>query len=84
MSEKRQHTAAMMRNKMLIHYGDEVYHKHNKNHLIDPPHRDILLAEPSYENGEEEETKNKRWSFKTIRNFKGRKTRTRLDKGRVH
>ena len=32
MSERSQHTAASMREKMLQRYGDDLHHKHNKNH----------------------------------------------------
>ncbi|MCX7115176.1 MAG: hypothetical protein NTW08_04650 [Gammaproteobacteria bacterium] len=44
MSERKQHTAASMREKMAIHYGEEFHHKHNKNHLIYPPHHRPKLA----------------------------------------
>lgn len=33
MSERLQRTATSMREKMLQRYGDELHHKHDKNHL---------------------------------------------------
>lgn len=83
MSEREQRTAAKMRSKMLTYYGEEHYHKHNKNHLHNPPHKKIqvflTLNKPS-----ELLTEDSKWSAKSIQDFKGRKTRKRLDKGDFH
>ena len=34
MSERTQHTSALMREHMAHRYGDEFHHKHDKRHLI--------------------------------------------------
>jgi hypothetical protein len=80
MSERLQHTAARMRTKMLTNYGEEIHHKHNKNHLHNPPHKKIQVI-LTLNNINDHPDK---WSAKTIQDFKGRKTRKRLDKGDFH
>lgn len=77
MSERSQGKSSRMREKMLSHYGTDLHHKHNKNHLSYPPN---LKLHP-----EEEATETvQKWSHKTILSFKARKTRKRLDKGHFH
>lgn len=81
MSEKQQHTALSMREKMLQRYGDELHHKHDKNHL---PYREHCRTHPvQLFNGLalEEEIHNPSGS---VRAMKLRKIRKRLDKGRFH
>lgn len=43
MSERLQHTAAMMREKMLLRYGDVIHHKHDKSHH---PYRQHCRSHP--------------------------------------
>lgn len=81
MSEKIQHTAASMREKMDMRYGDDLHHKHNKNHS---PYRLHEKTHPcnSLNGLDEEEQPN--GSTGLLRKFKLRKLRKRLDKGRFH
>lgn len=80
MSEKQQRTAASMREKMLSRYGDELHHKHNKNHT---PYRSHCRTHPvQLFNGLIDEDENV--STGSLRAFKLRKIRKRLDKGRFH
>jgi hypothetical protein len=81
MSEKTQHTAASLREKMLTRYGDELYHKHNKNHLL---YRQHCRSHPSNQNQEKDEETLLNGSTGLLREFKLRKMRKRLDKGRIH
>lgn len=81
MSDRTQGKAALMREKMLVHYGNEIHHKHNKNHLIDPPHLHFHDFKTTTLNTLEEIP---RWSHEILHDFKERKTRKRLDKGQVH
>lgn len=81
MSEKIQRTAASMREKMQNRYNDGLEHKHNKIHhsyrhhsKSHPANQPVLSPEVSSLEG----------STGLIREFKLRKTRKRLDKGRIH
>lgn len=77
MSDKIQHTAIALREKMLHRYGDETHHKHNKNHLHYRQHsksHPCHTEQPIENNG----------STGLVRQFNLRKIRKRLDKGRIH
>jgi hypothetical protein len=81
MSEKTQHTAASLREKMLHRYNDGLDHKHNKNHHS---YRHHYRSHPANQtNGKDEEVLLNE-STGLIRQFKLRKMRKRLDKGRIH
>ncbi len=81
MSEKLQHTAASMREKMLNRYGDDNPHKHNKNHQLYRQHCRShpinFLLQTKNELSENESTG-------ILRATKLRKIRKRLNKGQVH
>ena len=81
MSEKIQHTAASLREKMINRYSDGLEHKHNKNHHT---YRHHCRSHPANHNGINEEESVIDGSTGLIREFKLRKTRKRLDKGRIH
>ena len=81
MSEKQQHTAASMREKMLERYGEGLHHKHNKNHISYRKHCRSHPVHP-LNNMHTEEDQNT--STGLLREFNLRKTRKRLDKGRFH
>ncbi|WP_298624169.1 hypothetical protein [uncultured Legionella sp.] len=81
MSDKIQHTAASMREKMIHRYNDGLEHKHNKNHLL---YRRHSKSHPSILKNENEEESVTNGSTGLIREFKLRKMRKRLDKGRIH
>jgi hypothetical protein len=81
MSEKIQHTAAGLQERMATRYSDGLEHKHNKNHMSYRQHYRSHPANPNT-NKEDETTLN--GSTGLIREFKLRKTRKRLDKGRIH
>lgn len=82
MSEKIQHTAASLREKMIHRYDDGLKHKHNKNHLS---YRKHFKSHPCIQINEDEESKTKdSASTGLVREFKLRKIRKRLDKGRIH
>jgi hypothetical protein len=82
MSEKAQHTAANTREKMQQRYGDDLYHKHNKNHtpfrLHSPSHPNHVITDPK---SIDEDVYRRTGQ---VRAFKLRKIRKRLDKGRIH
>lgn len=81
MSEKTQRTAASLREKMISRYSDGLHHKHNKFHL---PYRQHCRSHPANgQNGKDEEL-DVNCSTGLIREFKLRKMRKRLDKGRIH
>ena len=80
MSEKMQRTAASLREKMLHRYNDGLNHKHNKNRHS---YRHHCRSHPITSDNDEQETI-KEGSTGLIRQFKLRKTRKRLDKGRIH
>ncbi len=81
MSEKIQHTAASLRDKMLNRYNDGLEHKHNKNHLT---YRQHYKSHPSNQRLDKDEEILINGSTGLIREFKLRKMRKRLDKGRIH
>ncbi len=81
MSDKMQHTAAGLREKMLHRYSDGLEHKHNKSHLLYRRHSKSHPSNFKNENIEESPTNG---STGLIREFKLRKMRKRLDKGRIH
>ncbi len=81
MSEKTQHTAASLREKMLHRYGDGLDHKHNKNHLS---YRQHCKSHPCNQNSDNDEETTLNGSTGLLREFKLRKMRKRLDKGRIH
>lgn len=82
MTEKLQRTAAELREKMLIRYGDELPHKHNKNHLTFRLHSRSHPSQPHSRIPEVNLDVNS--STGLVREFKLRKMRKRLDKGRYH
>lgn len=81
MSEKIQRTAASLREKMLSRYNDGLEHKHNKNHHT---YRHHYRSHPANLTDKIEDELALDGSTETIREFKLRKTRKRLDKGRIH
>lgn len=83
MSEKSQKTAESMREKMLNRYGDDLHHKHNKNHK---PYRKHFRTHPCSPHLINEEDKDTTLASPTglLKKFKLRKIRTRLAKGRFH
>ncbi|MDI1351648.1 MAG: hypothetical protein PSV35_02600 [bacterium] len=81
MSEKIQRTAASLREKMINRYGDELRHKHNKNHLS---YRQHCRSHPVILNTQNDEETSLNGSTGLLREFKLRKMRKRLDKGRIH
>lgn len=81
MSDKTQHTAASLRQKMLNRYGDSLHHKHNKNHLEYRQHCRSHPVDLSRAMDQEEGLSS---STGLLREFKLRKMRKRLDKGRIH
>ncbi len=81
MSEKAQRTAASMREQMSARYNDGVPHKHNKNRH---PYRQHYRSHPVNSTLTEEEENHVNTSTGLLRQFKLRKTRKRLDKGRIH
>jgi hypothetical protein len=81
MSERIQRTAASLREKMSNRYNDGLEHKHNKCHH---PYRQHSRSHPcSSHNGKDEESVINS-STGLLREFKLRKVRKRLDKGRIH
>ena len=83
MSEKSQHTAERMREKMINRYGDEHHHKHNKNHK---PYRKHFRSHPCKENTEAKSNATEFESGSTglLRQFNTKKIRKRVDKGQFH
>lgn len=81
MSEKQQHTAANLRNQMENRYGDDLDHKHNKMHLI---YRQHCRSHPAQKRSELDKERSINDSTGLLRQFKLRKIRKRLDKGRIH
>ncbi|RUR10418.1 hypothetical protein [Legionella sp. km772] len=81
MSEKIQHTAASLREKMLNRYSDGLDHKHNKNRH---PYRHHYRSHPANQTDKIDDENLFNASTGTIREFKLRKTRKRLDNGRIH
>lgn len=81
MSEKQQHTAASMREKMLNRYGDGFHHKHNKNHSL---YRLHCRSHPIQRSNGIDEVKDINCSTGLKRIIKLRKFRKQLDKRRIH
>ena len=83
MSERVQRTAASMREKMLHRYGDDLHHKHDKNHK---PYRQHYRTHPVNVKSLEEWNGEQEFNCSTgiIREFKLRKFRKRLAKGQIH
>ena len=81
MSDKIQHTAASLREKMDSRYSDGLHHKHNKNHLA---YRHHCKSHPSNQINFKNEESDLNGSTGLLREFKLRKMRKRLDKGRIH
>jgi hypothetical protein len=81
MSERLQRTAASLRDKMLSRYSDGLEHKHNKNHHS---YRSHYRSHPSTQNNMTEDESTIDGSTGLVREFKLRKIRKRLDKGRIH
>lgn len=80
MSERLQHTAASMREKMLVRYGTTLHHKHDKNHIhyrqhcrTHPVQKRVVSSDVGVD-----------CSTGLVREFKFRKIRKRLDRGRFH
>ena len=81
MSEKIQHTAASLREKMINRYSDGLEHKHNKNHHS---YRQHCRSHPCNQNNGKDDESILNESTGLLREFKLRKMRKRLDKGRIH
>ena len=81
MSEKQQHTAANMRERMLKRYGDSHHHKHNKLHIS---YRLHCRSHPAPLLLVDEQEKDTNGFPGQLRAFKLRKLRKRLDNGRIH
>lgn len=82
MSEKTQRTATSLREKMLNRYNDGLEHKHNKSRLS---YRQHYRSHPATQNQPVEDSNTNIYtSTGLLREFKLRKTRKRLDKGRIH
>jgi hypothetical protein len=81
MSEKQQRTAASMREKMLNRYGDELHHKHDKNHIS---YRKHCRSHPAHLLNGTVDEEDRHVSTGSLRAIKLRKIRKRLDKGRFH
>lgn len=81
MSDKIQHTATSLREKMNNRYSDGLEHKHNKSHL---PYRQHCRSHPCNLNNVKDEESVLNESTGLLREFKLRKMRKRLDKGRIH
>lgn len=81
MSEKLQHTACRLREKMLNRYHDGLHHKHDKYHMSYRQHsRSHPVNGSAFADGENPEN----LPTGLIREFRLRKIRKRLDKGRFH
>lgn len=83
MSEKQQHTAARMREQMILRYGDGLHHKHNKLHI---PYRKHCRSHPVQINipFESDRMMSINASTGLVHVWKLRKTRKRLAKGSFH
>ena len=81
MSEKQQRTAASMREKMISRYGDELHHKHDKNHTS---YRKNCKSHPVQLLNNQNEEVDVNASTGSLRLIRLRKIRKRLDKGRFH
>jgi hypothetical protein len=81
MSERIQCTAASLREKMLSRYSDGLEHKHNKNHHS---YRHHYRSHPATQSESLQVESVIDSSTGLVRELKLRKTRKRLDKGRIH
>ena len=81
MSEKLQHTTALMRVQMENRYGDGLHHKHNKMHN---PYRKHCKSHPAQAHNEIDSKVGVYCSTGHLHAIKLRKIRKRLDKGRYH
>jgi hypothetical protein len=81
MSERIQITAASMREKMINRYSDGLDHKHKKRTLS---YRKHCRSHPCNQNNGKDEESVLNESTGLLREFKLRKMRKRLDKGRIH
>lgn len=81
MSEKTQHTAAHMRERMRLRYDDDHHHKHNKDHQ---QYRLHCRSHPVQHLQLQEQEKGVYESTGLQRSMKLRKIRKRLDKGHIH
>ena len=81
MSEKLQHTAASMREKMRLRYDDGLHHKHDKSHHL---YRLHYRSHPVQLTRLHEEKKKVNESTGLIHTMNLRKLRKRLDKGHIH
>lgn len=80
MSEKQQRTSVSTREKMLNRYGDGLHHKHDKYHNT---YRQHCRSHPvQSKKAANDETVHS--STGKVGEFKLRKIRKRLDKGRFH
>ncbi len=80
MSDKMQRNAQTLCSQMKARYDTEHHHKHNKYHL---EYRKHYRTHPCNLSKPEEELQNN-GSTGLVREFNLRKTRKRLDKGRIH
>ncbi|MFI4963328.1 MAG: hypothetical protein ACHP6H_05675 [Legionellales bacterium] len=81
MSDKMQHTATSMREKMISRYGDMLHHKHNKNHI---PYRHHYRTHPCIKPDGLEAELGLNESTGELRKFNLQKTRKRLVKHEFH
>lgn len=81
MSEKQQHTAASMREKMLNRYGNDLHHKHDKNHQA---YRKHFRTHPVQKDNNRQQEEHITSSTGLVRAENLRKVRKRLDKGHIH
>ena len=81
MSERQQHTAAVMREKMMNRYGDGLHHKHDKLHNL---YRLHCRSHPIKITSGNVDKIDINCSTGNLRAFKLRKIRKRFDKGRFH
>lgn len=81
MSDKIQHTSIQLKEKMLLKYGDELHHKHNKDHL---EYRRHCKTHPCKMSREYKPEPDYIGSTGLVRQLKLVKLRKRFDKGRFH
>ncbi|KTC97198.1 hypothetical protein Lgee_1859 [Legionella geestiana] len=81
MSEKQQHTTCRLREKMLNRYDDGLHHKHDKYHMS---YRQHARSHPVNGNALTDGENAENLPTGLIREFRLRKIRKRLDKGRFH
>jgi hypothetical protein len=81
MSDKIQHTAAKLQEKMSSRYSDGLHHKHNKHHL---EYRQHCKSHPCHQQQSLNKREESGASTGLLRELKLRKIRKRPDKGHVH